>query len=233
MKMPIAATFALLLTTLPVAAQTPSKPPSAAQQLESFLTQGGLQKTEIKGIDLAYMRPGATLAGYRKVMIGPIQIAFVRDFGRGGMGHMRVSSSEMQRIRERLSENLREEATAELAKGGYQVVDAAGEGVLAITMGIANLTITAPDSMATAGSRVYAVSAGEMTLVSEISDSQSGEVIVRAYDREEAPESITPHRISITENRMEARAIAKEWAAILRNQLDLANAKAGGNGTSD
>jgi hypothetical protein len=224
---PSIAVAVLMLATLPFAAGAADPKPSAAQQLEAFLTSGGLQPVEVKGIDLAYMRPDASLKGYRKIMFTSIQVSFVRDFGRGGAGRTRVSPAEMQRIRERLTETLREEATAELAKSGYQVVDAPGDDVLAIDLGIANLNITAPDTMANAGVRIFALSAGEMTLVSEISDSQSGEVLVRAYDREQADESITPRRITLSENRMEAKAIAREWAKILRTQLDLANTAGG------
>lgn len=67
------------------------------------------------------------------------------------------------------------------------------------------------------------MSAGEMTLIAELRDSETGEVLVRAYDRATARGTSTPHRIFKGENEREARAAAKAWAEILRQQLDAAN----------
>jgi hypothetical protein len=63
-----------------------------------------------------------------------------------------------------------------------------------------------------------------MTLVAELSDSVSGEVLARAFDYAEARES-PAHRINDAENETEARAIARNWARILLAQLNGATQK--------
>ena len=50
------------------------------------VTEDGLELTKVKGVDLMYRRPGATLTGYNKVMVDPVQVAFSkswdpRDYG--------------------------------------------------------------------------------------------------------------------------------------------------------
>jgi hypothetical protein len=68
----------------------------------------------------------------------------------------------------------------------------------------------------------YAVSAGEMSLVADLRDSASGDVLVRVFDHASANESTWPHQITDVENVAEARAAA--WARALRSELDLAKA---------
>ena len=48
----------------------------ADARLEEAMSHDGLQKVSVKGIDLAYARPGAKLSTYRQVMIDPVQVSF-------------------------------------------------------------------------------------------------------------------------------------------------------------
>ena len=73
-------------------------------------------------------------------------------------------------------------------------------------------------------SRTYTLSAGEMTLVGELIDSESGQVISRVIDRREARNSGVMQLTNSVVNAQEARAIAASWARILRSRLDAAHA---------
>jgi hypothetical protein len=87
---------------------------------------------------------------------------------------------------------------------------------------ILNLYITAPD-VATAGrTRVYTVSAGEMTLLAELADSETGEIVVRILDRYQARSAGSFRLSSGVYNAAEARNAALSWAKILRGELDKA-----------
>ena len=48
------------------------------------MSYDGLQKTEIKGIELAYVRPGATLAGYHSIELAPVFVAFSKNWNPHG-----------------------------------------------------------------------------------------------------------------------------------------------------
>src|SRR6185295_4555480 len=49
---------------------------SSEKDLDARMAGDGLQKTKVKNIDLAYARPGASLAAYKRVKIDPVEVAF-------------------------------------------------------------------------------------------------------------------------------------------------------------
>jgi len=190
----------------------------------SAWSEGGLQKTTIKGLDVVYARPGASLAEYHKVLLSPIEVSFNRDWERREVpgSRRRISASDSQAIKDRLSKLVREELTKELAAGGYQVVDSAGDDVLEVHMAIVNLYVTAPKVTGSGNVDTFAVTAGQMSLVAELRDSVTGDVIARLFDHAAAREWPWARRVTSVDNAAEASAITREWAKILREQLDLA-----------
>ena len=222
--------LAVLLCLLVVSAASAqpaqeASPPKTRSDASAQWSEDGLRRVDVKGLDVVYMRPGAGLSGYRKVWLGPVTVSFRRGWERSASTGIRsrISAADAQRIRERLAVALREELLAELARGGYQMADAPGDDVLQVNAAITDLYINAPESAGASNVRVFAVSAGEMTLVAELRDSLTGEVVARVYDHAEARETGMPHRMFAGENEREARAAARAWSEILRRQLDLAN----------
>jgi len=229
MKMPV---VTLLLTAMlagPLSAADPVQTdvPKTKRSAAEAWSADGLQKVSVKGLDVVYSRPGSSLAGYDKVLLRPVSVTFRRGWEKTPLAgtHMRIRPEEAQKIKDSLSTLVSEEVSKQLALGGYKISPAAGEDVLDVTMSITDLYITAPDVLSTTGVRIYAVSAGEMTLVAELRDSSSGETVMRIYDHAEARESSRPIRMSGLENEAEGRAAAKAWAIALRKQLDLANGR--------
>lgn len=190
-------------------------------------TPDGLDKVEVKGIDVTYKRPGASMDGYTKIKIGSITVSFNKNWEKTPLPGTRfkLRAEDAQKIKDRLAAAMREEFTAALKAGGYEVVDSSGEDVLEFAAAITDLYVNKPQVASAARADTYAVSAGEMVLVAELRDSPSGEVLVRAYDRGEARETISPHFITSSENELEAHKILSEWAKILVRQLDAARGK--------
>lgn len=200
-----------------------SKTPTSKRAAATAWTEDGLERTRIKGVDVAFVRPGLSLAPYRKVLLRPIDVGFRRDWGRPTAGtRLRVRPADAQRIRDKLAALMLEETARELAAGGYQVVAEPADDVLEIKGSIIDLYLAAPDVPGAEATRVYSVSAGEMTLVADLRDSVSGDTVMRVYDHAEATDTGRIHRISQVENNAEARRAAKAWARILRGQLDAA-----------
>jgi hypothetical protein len=197
----------------------------ANAKLDEAMSHDGLQKIGVKGIDLAYARPGAKLSTYKRVMIDPVQVAFSKSWAPKRTGSsLPLSEADRERIRSGVARIVHEEFVRELqSNSGYQVVHAAGADVLRVKPNIANLYISAPDSGGTGRSRTYVVSAGEMTLVAELFDSESGQVQARLVDRREARETGRLQLTGAMENADEARAIAASWARILRTAMDRAH----------
>lgn len=193
--------------------------------LEEAMSHDGLQRIKVKGIDLAYARPGASLAAYSKVMIDPIEVAFRKDWDPTKAGsRMKLDSGERENIKSGVAKIVYDEFVKELqTKSTYQVVQVAGPDVLRVKASVINLYVNAPDTMSAGRSRTYTVSAGEMTLVAELFDSETGEVLSRAIDRREARDTGMMTLTNSVVNASEARAIASSWARILRSRLDAAH----------
>jgi hypothetical protein len=96
--------------------------------------------------------------------------------------------------------------------------------VLEIDLSIVDLFAAAPDVQKATQSDVYALSAGEMTLVGELRDSVSGETQFRFYDHGEARKWLRPRRILFNQNEGEARMVARDWAKALLEGLQAARA---------
>ncbi len=205
-----------LLLAATVLAQQPKNPDEA-------MSYDGLQKINIKGIDMAYALPGATLSGYSKVMIDPIGVRFHKSWKPTVAGSTRsVPSSEQQKIRDNVAKIVYDAFVEELKKGGYSVVTEPGPDVLLVRAAIVNLYITAPDVMTPGRTKVYTVSAGEMTLLAELADSETGEIIARVLDRFQSRATGNFQVSSGVFNVGEARSGASSWAKILRGELDKA-----------
>jgi hypothetical protein len=221
--MPAAARQANAAPTANAAPHVSAKAPTSRKQAGQEWSEDGLQKIKVKGLDVAYVRPGASVAPYKRVLVLPVSVSFRRDFERtGAPGGRRIRAQDLQRMRDRLAGLLREEFSKELAAGGYAPATAPGDDVLAVELAISDLYITAPDVQTIGRLDTYAVSAGEMTLIANLRDSASGEVLVRVYDNDEADESAHVMRMTPTENSMEARRMARRWAGIFRRELDAA-----------
>lgn len=222
-------TVALLLS-LGVCAALPAFAASKAETkaaVNEIMSHDGLEQVKTKQADLVYARPGASLAGYTKVMLGPVDVAFSKSWDPKRPGSsFRITNEEREDIRSGVAKIVRDEFIKTLqAKDGYQVVDTAGPDVLKLKASIINLYVNAPD-VATAGlTRTYVSSAGEMTLVLEAYDSETGQVLSRVVDRQESDmrgggKMSWSNRVM---NTSEAELIASDWARKLRKALDKAH----------
>jgi hypothetical protein len=194
-----------------------------SKSLDEAMSHDGLQRIKVKGVELAYAKPGATLAGYKRVKLDPVEVAFHKSWEPSKTGsNLKLSSAERESIRTGVAKAVQEEFARVLQdKNGYQVVDESGPDVLRVKVNVVNLYVSAPDAGSSMGrSRTYVVSAGEMTLFAELIDSESGDLIARVVDRREARNSGIVSLSGAGDSAAEARAIAVEWARILRRSLD-------------
>jgi hypothetical protein len=192
---------------------------------ENVMSYDGLKKISVRGVDLAYARPGATLAGYTRVMLDPIDVAFHKDWNpTRAQSRIKLSADERENIRTGVAKIVYDEFVRELQnKSGYQVVSEAGPDVLRVKAHIVNLFVNAPDTKTAAPTRTFTVSAGEMTIFAELFDSETGEVLARVADRRTARRAGTLTLSNSVVNAEEARSIASAWARILRDALDKAH----------
>jgi len=199
-------------------------PAATKKEIDQALSDGGLQKLKVKDIELAYARPGASLAAYKRVKLDPVEVEFrkAKDPARTGSA-IKLSDEEREKIRSNVARAVQEEFAKELQKNStYQLATDAGPDVLRVKPRILDLYVNAPD-VGQARARTLVSSAGEMTLVAELADSASGQVLARVADRRDASKEGRMYLVNGTVNEQEARKIAAGWARTLRKALDKAH----------
>lgn len=185
----------------------------------------GMPRVKRPGLDAVYLREGASLAKYKKVMLDPVEVSFDKNWDPnrrltgsniyGGEGKV-----DAEAIRVDLGKLARKVTERELGKK-YPLVDSVGEDVLRVHARIVDLFINAPDTM-TPGVRTYVVNAGEMTLVADLYDSQTNTLIGHVIDRQRGQER-GPFDLQIANrvtNTAEADRILSMWALRLKKALD-------------
>jgi hypothetical protein len=208
-----------LLGGAALAADLPSNRHAAAAEWRA----AGFDPIAIKGFDLAYARPNAALGRYREISIAPIAVEFRRDTNTSLRDPLYMGPKDEHRVKERFARLVREELAAELAAGGYKIVDRAAPGVLEINAFVADLHLSAPDVRTAGRIEVYAKSFGEMTLVAELTDATTREPLLRIYDHARGFETTRLHHITQVETDAQARTAARGWARALRRELDTAH----------
>src|SRR3954470_1166551 len=104
------------------------------KDLEATMSRDGLQKTNVKGLDLAYALPGASLAAYKRIKLDPVDVEFDKAWDPTRTGSwIKLSSEEREKIRANVAKLVEEEFARELQKdGAYQMASESGPDVLRV-----------------------------------------------------------------------------------------------------
>lgn len=189
----------------------------------------GLVRTKHAQLDNLYVRPGANLSGYKRIRLDPAEVSFAENWKPNETRRdpaNRLSDKDIERIRSTVASEFDKVFREELSKAGYMLTDEEGEDVLRATPMIVNLYISAPDKMTPGRSTTYVSSTGQLTLVLALSDSVTGEHLVRAVDTHRGRDTGRFNISSSVNNLATARDAFDKWSKILITGLKEANAKA-------
>jgi len=196
--------------------------PVAASKLPA--TWDGL--VEVKGKQLAavYLLPHADFRSYSKVMLDPSQVAFQQDWRQNynantiSLGNQ-VTAQQVQQDIAEAEAGLNKIFAKAFTKEGYQIVTAPGPGVARIGVGVVDLSITAPQTDSGFGAN-FAVDAGEATLIVEVRDSVTNQLLGRGLDRRAAgaDDGDGFPRNAVT-NREDFKILFETWAGIAAKGL--------------
>jgi hypothetical protein len=188
------------------------------------VTEDGLHRVPDSRMAVVYADPEADFSGYQRVQLLDAYVAFRKNWERDqrstSISSTRVTSSDVEKIKQRLADEFHAVFTESLVEGGYPVVDQAAEDVLLLRPAIINLDVNAPDTPRAGRSRTYTDSAGEMTLYVELYDSVTGDLIAKAVDRRVDRNSGYYTWSNSVTNRAAADRILKGWAEILVTALN-------------
>ena len=183
----------------------------------------GLVRQPGTRLGAVFVKPDAEIASYTSVLLDPVQVSFARNWdpSRGGRSQVnRLNAADVTAMKDGLAEMFRETFRAELERGGYKLVDEIGPDTLRVTAAIVDLFVTAPDTMTAGRSRTYTANSGRMTLVAELRDSVTGEILARAVDARSGRSTGAWDITNRATNTNDARRAMGVWARALREALD-------------
>lgn len=194
----------------------------------------GLEPVHMKGMDIAYLRPGAEFGRYDRVLLEPIEVTFAPEWEPLRPGStFPLSQRDMEKLRHDVAEPLRESFVNTIERDDkYPLVEEPGPGVLRIRLRVADVRLNAPNLESPGRSEQWARSAGEMTLVAELIDADSGALLGRIIDRWIDPDGPLERYTWVDNNRAIGDA-AEDWAGAIRRHLEVAGIKDRMHGTGE
>lgn len=198
--------------------------PTLQEGPDAELTFDGLARIDNAAFQDAWADPAADWARYDTIVPGGAEFEF-RAVKKTSTHRALSSSSEYwidDAARARLIEEVSAVFAEELAKSErFSTADSPGPNTLIIGGGLTDIVSRVPPEYV-GRSEVFLSTVGEATLVLEISDSLSGEVLFRAVDRRAAERAggTQATRSTSATNWAEVRRLARRWGTKLREGLD-------------
>jgi hypothetical protein len=185
----------------------------------------GLVRVDHSVVPIVYQKPDMDLTGYSRFMLDPVEVAYQKDpRGRTRAGF--AGSDENFALTPRQMENFRglfQEAVVEALTedGGYELATEAAPDVLRIKASLIDLVVRVPTEGGGRGG-VYTRSYYMVSLILELRDSESGEILVRAGDRRDPTRDIAGRLVEVSpvHVRADTEIMFRHWAELLRERLD-------------
>jgi hypothetical protein len=176
----------------------------------------GLINVRIRSLDIAQVRPGTVFSSYTGIIFSEPELAFrtpdksLRQFP--------LDDDQKQRFRDMLSSAFRSELAG---LKNLELVDEPGENVLELGVRVENITATVPPGAA--GSSGWAglalVATGEATLILELRDSRSNEILARAVDIKVLQGAAMAQKDGMVTRWEDAEKLGANWASVGRSRL--------------
>jgi hypothetical protein len=196
--------------------------PAAAQVTPQSATAShdGLVRSERpQRFQAVWLRPGADLRGYSKLLVLPPEIHTASPSHAPREQRHALGEHQRARLEGAMRDVFEEEI---LEKGGWQLTSEPGPDVLIARAALIDVEVHVPDRRSTGRSATFVSSFGEATLVVEIFDSQSRQILARIADRRSAqPAGRRLQRVDVSVL-PDVRRELRRWATRVRDALDLA-----------
>jgi hypothetical protein len=215
---------ALPLLALSVACASATPPPSISPTAEPSMD--GLYPVDNAVLQYAEAKRDLDLSHYDAFILGPVDVAYQKDPGVRTVASRESNFALTPRQMQTLKETFREEIERALtADDGYELVSEPGPNVLRLDAYLLDLIVRF-DAEATVGrNSAYTASYGEVTMILELRDSQSGEILARVGERRD-PTRSTFELVEVrpTFVRGDVTAMFRHWGTTLRERLDAVRA---------
>ena len=200
-------------------------PPTLQTGPDAEVTVDGLVRVDNAVVPVAYRKPDMDLTPYTRFMLDPVEVAYQKDPGNrrrsgvaGADDNFALSPSQMETLKGMFREAVVEALTKD---DGYELTTEPGPDVLRITASLVDLVVRVP-TQREGRQDIYTRSYGLVTVILELHDSQSGEILARAGDRRDPTRDTSAGlaEVSPTFVRSDTRRLFQHWADLLRKRLD-------------
>jgi hypothetical protein len=210
-------------------ATVPSGPPSFVAG--GNVSVDGLVEMQNTEFEFVEAKPEYDLSPYTAFMLDPVDVAYKKDPNGVRMNsvirNFELTQSQMDTFRE----VFQEEVESALTEGdGYDLVDTPGPNVARLTAYLIDLEVRVPTQAQASRERQYTDSYLEVTLILEVRDSQTGEILVRAAERAD-PTRGTHELVAVNPAwvRSDVTRMFRDWGTTMREGLDRVHATESGN----
>lgn len=201
-----------------------STAPTLQQGPDAELTHDGLARVNRSRLQRAWIKPGTDLSQFSKMVVGPATFRFKNERSSNrrrsaGSDGFYISDANRQRLQDEVSAVFRDELSN---SKHFQRVEEAGPDVLLVEGAMLDIVSNVPPQQ---GGRndIFLSRVGEATIVLQLADSETGEILARAAERRAAQSpggSTSMQRSNSVTTWADVRSLARRWARILREQLD-------------
>jgi hypothetical protein len=208
-----------------VAGCAATPPPTLQTGPDREITVDGLVRVDNAVVPVAYRKPDMDLTPYIRFMLDPVEVAYQKDPGNrrrsgvaGDNDNFALSPSQMETLKDMFQEAVVEALTKD---DGYELTTEPGPDVLRITASLIDLVVSVPTDRV-GNQQVFTQSYGLVSLIIELRDSQSGEILARAADRRDPtrPRNGNLVRVSSAFIQADVRLMFRYWGDLLRVRLD-------------
>lgn len=195
-------------------------------------THDGLVQVDKAKFAGVWVKPGVDTERYTKIL--PVGVDFhyrdVPEAPRTSVGRATSATQEFpieEQNRARIEEIMAEVFLEELGKtDNFTITDEPGRDVVLVIGGLYDVVSNVPPDYIARSNNIYLSRVGEATLVLQLEDSTSREVLARVVERRGADPAFAQVSNRVT-NTAEVRRLARMWARTLRNGLDTWHDSAG------
>jgi hypothetical protein len=177
----------------------------------------GLEEIRSKYFSAAFVRPGVDFSDYRELLLSESELAF-RTPDRSKQ-QFPLTAEQKNRFRQLLDTQFAEE----LANSStLQMTSSAGPNALKLEVRVQDIVAMVPPRSVSGVGDIALQALAEATLVIEISDSESEELLARVFDRRVIEGTAIAQKQGPPVTQWEeVEAVCKRWAATVRARLDV------------
>ncbi|MEO1201426.1 MAG: DUF3313 family protein [Pseudomonadota bacterium] len=194
--------------------------PPAGGVPESLMAEG-LESVSARRFDSVQVRPDTDFSPYNAVMLAEPII----EYSDPDPARQEVPLDQTRKAE--FADYIAELFSSELASMvSPELVTESGPGVIELAVSLVDITATVPPRSAGPAGRVSIAlrAVGDVTLVIDLSDSESGELLARVVDRKAVDGVAIAKQGELVTRWEDVEAIAKRWARLTRQGLETASA---------